>query len=64
MAANNPAANASFVFNIIGDSKDIVTISDTAGWTEVTGDKVYTFANGTGTVTVNLTNVYDVVLPA
>ncbi|MDN5102573.1 hypothetical protein O8C99_05170 [Aliarcobacter butzleri] len=64
LAANDVATNSNLVFNIIGDSKDIVTISDTTGWTEVVGDKVYTFANGTGTVTVNLTNVHDVVLPA
>ena len=64
LGANDVANNTSLVFSIIGDVKDTVTISDVAGWTEVVGDKQYTFANGSGTVTVNLTNVDNVVLPA
>ena len=64
LGANDVANNTSLVFSIIGEVKDTVTISDVAGWTEVVGDKQYTFANGSGTVTVNLTNVDNVVLPA
>ncbi|MFW3344924.1 beta strand repeat-containing protein [Aliarcobacter butzleri] len=64
-AANDTAGN--FSFSILGDAKDTVTF-DATGWNtvinEVVGDKQYTFNNGTDTITVNLTNVYDVVLPA
>lgn len=65
LAANDTASTNEIVFNILGDGKDTVTITDLPAWVS-NGDNQYVYTDGNGiggTVTINLTNV-DVVLPA